>query len=78
MCEERFKMMEQVLGTNDIETYITELATELGIKMKLSDYGITEEDIEKLSETAVNDVCHQCNPVSVNKDQFKEIYKRAL
>lgn len=77
-CEDQFKRMAQVLGTQDVVQFCHELASELGIKMKLSDYGITIDDIDKLSAAAIKDVCHPCNPVTVTQDDFKNIFQAAL
>lgn len=57
---------------------VKDLAVKVGIPGHLSEFGITEKDLEKLSEAAINDVCTPGNPREVTKDIIIELYKKVL
>lgn len=57
---------------------LTRINRNIGITQRLSDFGITKADIDKLSQTAYADVCHQCNPRKVELEDFKRLYELAL
>jgi alcohol dehydrogenase class IV len=39
---------------------------------------VTETSIEALSAAALEDSCHQTNPVPVTRADFAELYRRCL
>lgn len=61
-------------------SYLKDLNRKLDIPTKLSevDSSINEESIDKLSELAYADVCHQCNEKPVSLNDFKDIYRKAI
>lgn len=57
---------------------VRDLAIKLDIPQHLSAFGIKEQDIEKLAESAINDVCTPGNPREVTKEIIIELYKKVL
>lgn len=57
---------------------VKDLAVKVGIPEHLNEFGVTEKDLDKLSEAAVNDVCTPGNPREVTKDTIIELYKKVL
>ena len=72
----------QALNDQDvINTFvwmITELSKKVGITTTIKDYGAKEEDFEMLAEKAMNDPCKPGNPREVTKEDFIELYRRAM
>ena len=72
----------QTLNDQDvINTFvwmISELSIAVGITTTIKDYGAKEEDFEMLAEKAMNDPCKPGNPRDVSKEDFIELYKRAM
>ena len=72
----------QTLNDQDvINTFvwmISELSKAVGITTTIKDYGAKEEDFEMLAEKAMNDPCKPGNPRDVSKEDFIELYKRAM
>ena len=57
---------------------ISELSKAVGITTTIKDYGAKEEDFEMLAEKAMNDPCKPGNPREVSKEDFIELYRRAM
>ncbi len=57
---------------------ISELSKAVGITTTIKDYGAKEEDFEMLAEKAMNDPCKPGNPRDVSKEDFIELFKRAM
>ena len=57
---------------------ISELSKAVGITTTIKDYGTKEEDFEMLAEKAMNDPCKPGNPREVTKEDFIELYRRAM
>lgn len=57
---------------------ISELSKTVGITTTIKDYGAKEEDFEMLAEKAMEDPCKPGNPREVTKEQFIELYRRAM
>ncbi len=57
---------------------ISELSKSVGITQTIKDYGVKEEDLEMLAEKAMNDPCKPGNPREVTKEDFIELYRRAM
>ena len=57
---------------------ISELSKAVGITSTIKDYGAKEEDFEMLAEKAMNDPCKPGNPREVTKEDFIELYRRAM
>ncbi len=57
---------------------ISELSKAVGITTTIKDYGAKEEDFEMLAEKAMNDPCKPGNPREVTKEDFIELFKKAM
>ncbi len=57
---------------------VTALAVKVGIPRHLSELGITENDIPRLAEQALSDVCTPGNPREVTLSEIVNIYKQIL
>ncbi len=90
VCANRFREILVNIGRPDaahlndqdvINTFvwmISELSKTVGITQNIKDYGVKEEDLEMLSEKAMNDPCKPGNPREVSKEDFIELYRRAM
>jgi len=56
---------------------ISELSKEVGITQRVGEVGAKYEDIEMLSEKAMEDPCKPGNPREVTKEDFMELYRQA-
>jgi len=56
---------------------ISELSKEVGITQTVGQVGANYEDIEMLSEKAMEDPCRPGNPREVTKEDFMELYRQA-
>ena len=56
---------------------ISELSKEVGITQTVGQVGAKYEDIEMLSEKAMEDPCKPGNPREVTKEDFMELYRQA-
>ena len=63
---------------NTFVCMISELSKAVGITTTIKDYGAKEEDFEMLAEKAMNDPCKPGNPREVTKEDFIELYRRAM
>ena len=57
---------------------VRELAVRVGIPQHLSELGIQESDLERLSQAALADVCTPGNPREVTQELIYELYKQVL
>ena len=57
---------------------ISELSKAVGITTTIKDYGAKEEDFEMLAEKAMNDPCKPGNPRDVSKEEFIELFRKAM
>jgi len=63
---------------SDLINGIIQLKIETGVNHTLKDIGVTEEDIPKLAQRAMNDPCIVTNPLTPKKSDLEEIFKNAL
>lgn len=57
---------------------ISELSKAVGIIQTIKDYGVKEEDLEMLAQKAMNDPCKPGNPREVTKEDFIDLYRKAM
>lgn len=81
--ENRFDKMGDAFGLgskagNGVVDHLFEMNNKLGMPTKLSEIGVEQKHIEKLSELAEADFCHPNNPKPVSKEDFKNLYQKAL
>ena len=58
--------------------YLFQLNTSINIPTKLSAIGVKPQHIEPLADLAIADFAHPNNPRSVSRDDFRDLYLRAL
>ena len=58
--------------------FLKKFIADLGIKHALQQYGVKETQFDMLAEQAFDDPCHLTNPVPVNRDELKELYRAAF
>ena len=87
---ERYREILMALGREDakdlgkddiINTFvwmIQELSKSVGITETVKDTGCKEEDLEMLSQKAMEDPCMPGNPREVTKEIFMDLYKQAM
>jgi alcohol dehydrogenase class IV len=82
-CETQFQRMAKTLDLKDengtgVVNYLFELNTKVGIPHKLSAIGVNESHIETLADLAFADFAHPNNPKPVTRENFKDLYLKAL
>ena len=55
-----------------------ELSKAVGITTTIKDYGAKEEDFEMLAEKAMKDPCKPGNPREATKEDFIDLYRKAM
>ena len=89
VCYERYQDILKALGypaekytkEETIKTLVDivkDLAEKVGITQTISDYGAKLEDLEMLSEKAMEDPCKPGNPREVDVEGFIKLYKKAM
>lgn len=89
VCYERFREILIALGVeankyskdeviSKFVDMIKELSKSVGINMTIKDYGVKEEDLESLASKAMEDPCKPGNPREVSKEDFIELYRKAM
>ena len=90
VCHERFREILLALGIDEaknlpkediINTFvwkIEQLSKAVGITQTVKDTGCKEEDLEMLAEKAMEDPCKPGNPREVTKQDFIELYRKAM
>ena len=63
---------------NSVVDHLFEMNHKLGMPTKLSEIDVREEHIDELSKLAEADFCHPNNPKPVSKEDFKNLYQKAL
>ena len=58
--------------------HLFELNAKINIPHKLSDIGVKSEHIETLADLAIADFAHPNNPKPVSREDFKQLYSKAL
>lgn len=82
-CEEKFRQVARCLSLKDetgmaVVNYLFELNTRIQIPHMLRDIGVRSEHVEKLADLAIADFAHPNNPKPVTRDNFRELYLKAL
>ena len=67
-----------LLFAEEFISAITELSKRLGIPQSLTEIGIPYEAIPILAEKALADVCTPGNPIRVDINDIKNIYREAF
>ena len=89
VCYERFRDILIALGVDAkdmnkeqvIDKFvemIQELSKKVGITQTVKDTGCKEEDLEMLAQKAMNDACRPGNPRETTKEDFIELFRKAM
>lgn len=57
---------------------VRSLRKRVGLPDGLRAEGITEADVPKLADKAIEDACHRCNPRPVTRDELAALYRASL
>ena len=81
--EYKFKQIARALELKDetgeaVVKYLFELNSTINIPHHLKDIGVREEHIETLSDLAIADFAHPNNPKPVSREDFRNLYSKAL
>jgi alcohol dehydrogenase class IV len=81
--ENKFKRIASTLELKEqsgkaVVDYLFELNSKINIPHKLSAIGVKPEHIETLADLAIADFAHPNNPKPVSKEDFKQLYLKAL
>jgi len=79
----KFKRIARTLELGDdsgaaVVNYLFDLNSRINIPHKLRDIGVTQEHIEPLSDLAIADFAHPNNPKPVTREDFRNLYQKAL
>jgi len=71
------------LGTDDVSgegaaRAVLELSRQIGLPTRLSEAGVTRDMIPKLTEKAMQDGCHTCNPRKCQAEDMESLFMAAL
>jgi alcohol dehydrogenase class IV len=81
--EHKFKRIARTLELEQengeaVVKYLFALNSTINIPRKLSDIGVKQEHIEALADLAIGDFAHPNNPKPVTRNDFKQLYQKAL
>ena len=58
--------------------WLRELKARIGITGRLADHGVRREQLPRLVEIALGDICHQTNPRPVKAEDFERLFAAAM
>ncbi|HEX6169332.1 MAG TPA: iron-containing alcohol dehydrogenase [Chitinophagaceae bacterium] len=81
--EHKFKTIARTLELKDetgeaVVKYLFELNSRINIPHHLKEIGVRKEHIETLSDLAIADFAHPNNPKPVSREDFRNLYSKAL
>ena len=81
--ENKFKRIARTLElkseTGDaVVQYLLDLNSKINIPHKLRDIGVKQEHVETLADLAIADFAHPNNPKPVSREDFRNLYSKAL
>jgi alcohol dehydrogenase class IV len=81
--ENKFKRIARTLElkneTGDaVVKYLFDLNSKINIPHKLRDIGVKQEHVETLADLAIADFAHPNNPKPVSREDFRNLYSKAL
>lgn len=80
---DRIKEVARVLKVKEssvegVAKTIEEMCQKMGLPLRLSEVGVTQEHIPKLVEKAMIDGCHRTNPRSCTEEDMKKLFQMAM
>lgn len=81
--ENKFKRVARTLELKEetgeaVVNYLFDLNSKINIPHKLSAIGVKQEHVETLADLAIADFAHPNNPKPVSREDFKQLYLKAL
>ena len=81
--ENKFRRIARTLELRDengeaVVNYLFDLNTKINIPHKLRDIGVKQEHVETLADLAIADFAHPNNPKPVSREDFRNLYSKAL
>lgn len=81
--ENKFKRIAKALELKEesgeaVVKYLFDLNSKINIPHKLNAIGVKEEHIETLADLAIADFAHPNNPKPVSRENFRQLYLRAM
>jgi alcohol dehydrogenase class IV len=81
--EDKFKRIARALELKEetgeaVVKYLFDLNSKINIPHELREIGVKQEHIETLADLAIADFAHPNNPKPVTRDDFKQLYLKAL
>lgn len=81
--ENKFKRIARSLELKEetggaVVRYLFDLNSKIGVPHRLRDIGVKEEHIETLADLAIADFAHPNNPKPVMREDFRQLYSKAL
>jgi alcohol dehydrogenase class IV len=81
--EYKFRRIARTLDLKEetgdaVVKYLFDLNSKISIPHKLRDIGVKKEHVEPLSDLAIADFAHPNNPKPVNREDFRNLYNKAL
>jgi alcohol dehydrogenase class IV len=81
--EDKFRRIARTLELKNesgeaVVDYLFSLNAKIGIPDKLREIGVKEEHIDTLADLAIADFAHPNNPKPVSRENFKQLYQKAL
>ena len=81
--EHKFRSIARTLNLKDetgsaVVKYLFELNSKINIPHHLKDIGVKNEHIETLADLAIADFAHPNNPKPVSREDFRNLYSKAL
>jgi alcohol dehydrogenase class IV len=82
-CEDKFRRIARTLELKEengkaVVKYLFDLNSKVNIPHRLGAIGVKLEHIEPLADLAIADFAHPNNPKPVTRENFRELYQRAL
>ena len=81
--EEKFRKIARTLELSNetghgVVAYLQELNSKIGIPSQLRSIGVKEEHLDTLADLALADFAHPNNPKPVSREDFRNLYSKAL
>jgi alcohol dehydrogenase class IV len=81
--ENKFRRIARTLELKDengkaVVSYLFDLNSKINIPHKLRDIGVKQEHLETLADLAIADFAHPNNPKPVTREDFRNLYGKAL
>lgn len=77
-AEAKMAELARVAGVPDLVEWLTHLKAELGIPATLAPLGVRKDQLPRLVEVALADICHQTNPRPCTKQDFENLFAAVL